>query len=472
MTSTLPPDFKRSAEDHGIDPVELERQWARLQQGPSHCTPDAPCQRGQGIQTLSPTELERLSRKGAALREDQAVRLVPASGAASRMFKALATKNAEAVEQLDARWAEFPFHAAAEATGPTGSAQERLEAVMERLAMPAMPKGGLDFHLYPDGPRTAFEEHMREWRATLPDALAPSVHFTLPAQGREDWAAKLGRWAGTIGVTVTDSVQHPSTDTMAVDADGRPFLMEGGAPLFRPGGHGALLRNLSDLACDHPGALISVKNIDNVRPMTAHDEVLPWRRALLGLAAELDEARKEALRAQHSGNTEPAVEWLRKGVRASEAYPEDQAALAKALDRPLLVAGMVRNEGEPGGGPFWLRDDEGVLRAQIVESAEMDLADPRIGNCIAGATHFNPVDLVCAVHDSDGRPYDLSNFVDGRRDFLVSKSHGGRPLIGLEHPGLWNGAMGRWNTLFVEVPSRTFAPVKTVFDLLRPAHRV
>ena len=139
MTPALSPDFKQSAEDHGIDPVELERQWARLQQGPSHCAPDAPCQRGHGIQTLSPAELERLSRKGAALREDQAVRLVPASGAASRMFKALAMKNAAAVEQLDARWAEFPFHAAAEATGPTCSAQERLEAVMERLAMPAMP---------------------------------------------------------------------------------------------------------------------------------------------------------------------------------------------------------------------------------------------------------------------------------------------------------------------------------------------
>lgn len=422
---------------------------------------------------MSQIELERLSRRGAALREDQAVRLVPASGAASRMFKALATKSAAAIEQLDVRWKEFPFHAAAEATGPTDSAQERLEAVLERLSMPAMPKGGLDFHLYPDGPRTAFEEHMVEWKATLPDAHAPQVHFTLPEQGREGWAAKLGRWAETIGVMVTDSVQHPSTDTMAVDADGRPFQLEDGAPLFRPGGHGALLRNLSDLAGNHPGALISVKNIDNVRPMTAHDEVLPWRRAMLGLAAELDGERREAIKALQSGEPEPALEWLGKGFRAaSEAFPEDQAALAKALDRPLLVAGMVRNEGEPGGGPFWLRDDEGVLRAQIVESAEMDLADPRIGNCIAGATHFNPVDLVCAVHDADGRLYDLNKFVDGRRDFLVSKSHGGRPLIGLEHPGLWNGAMGRWNTLFVEVPSRTFAPVKTVFDLLRPAHRV
>jgi hypothetical protein len=165
--------------------------------------------------------------------------------------------------------------------------------------------------------------------------------------------------------------------------------------------------------------------------------------------------------------------WLTQGFRhPGEPQPDDVASLIEALDRPLLVAGMVRNEGEPGGGPFWLRDAEGVLRAQIVESAEMDLGDPRIGNCIAGATHFNPVDLVCVMHDAEGQPYDLQRFVDKRRDFLVSKSHGGRPLIGLEHPGLWNGAMGLWNTYFVEVPSSTFAPVKTVFDLLRPAHQV
>ena len=142
----------------------------------------------------------------------------------------------------------------------------------------------------------------------------------------------------------------------------------------------------------------------------------------------------------------------------SAPRPDGVSALRSALDRPLLVAGMVRNEGEPGGGPFWLLDDEGTLRAQIVESAEMDLGNPLIGNCIAGATHFNPVDLICVMHNDQGVPYDLSRFVDPRRDFLVSKSHAGRPLIGLEHPGLWNGSMGRWNTLFVEVPSRTFAP--------------
>ena len=252
-----------------------------------------------------------------------------------------------------------------------------------------------------------------------------------------------------------------------------PILTHDGRPLFRPGGHGSLLFNLSELGRVHPGALVSIKNIDNVRPTTAHEVVIPWRQALLGLAGDLEERRRAALVALQKGDTAPALNWLFSGFRhPAEPKPSGVDALIEALDRPMLVAGMVRNEGEPGGGPFWLRDSAGVLRAQIVESAEMNMADPRIGNCISGATHFNPVDLVCALHDFEGKPYDLSAFVDARRDFLVSKSHAGKPLLGLEHPGLWNGAMGCWNTYFVEVPSETFAPVKTVFDLLRPAHRV
>lgn len=299
----------------------------------------------------------------------------------------------------------------------------------------------------------------------------PQVHFTLPEEGRPHWESLLQVWAVETGVVVSTSVQHPSTDTIAMGADGRPFMVDG-KPLFRPGGHGALLHNLSELAHAHPGALVSIKNIDNVRPSTAYDEVIPWRQALLGLTDALNASRLAALAALRDGDMEPAHRWLEGGFsRSGEPRPASIDGLRHALDRPLLVAGMVRNEGEPGGGPFWLRDADGVLRAQIVESAEMDLADPRIGNCMDGATHFNPVDLVCALHDSNGAPYPLAAFVDGRRDFLVSKSHAGRALIGLEHPGLWNGAMGKWNTYFVEVPSRTFAPVKTVFDLLRPAHR-
>lgn len=473
MRHALPDALRAAAAERDIPEAELMRQWSRLKGNPSYCTPHSPCQRGSGIQSIPESELRRLAAIGIRLNAAEAVRMVPASGAASRMFKALASRHPEAMAQLDARWSAFPFRQIAEESGPCGDAESRWEAVMERLDLPSMPKGGLPFHVYPNGVRTAFEEHMHEWRATVPEAEAPHVHFTLPALGRAHWHGAIERWATLLGVTVSSSVQHPATDTMAVDAAGQPFMLEDGTPLFRPGGHGALLRNLSDIAHAHPGALVSIKNIDNVRPESAHDEVLPWRRALLGLARELDVERHAALAALAEGDTAPAIRWLDRGFR----HPEEQITrepdgLRRALDRPLLVAGMVRNEGEPGGGPFWLRDDEGTLRAQIVESAEMDVTDERIGNCMAGATHFNPVDLVCVLHDAQGRPHDLGLYVDPRRDFLVSKSHGGKPLTGLEHPGLWNGAMGRWNTLFVEVPSRTFAPVKTVFDLLRPAHRL
>ena len=472
MAEPLSPDFRSVAESHGIGAPELERQWKRLQSGPSFCTPEEPCRRGNGIHTLSEGDCAAYATAGAALNADDAVRFVPASGAASRMFKALAAGQSDAVEQLNARWSEFPFREAAEATGPCDDAKERLEAVMDRLALPDMPKGGLPFHRYAEGIRTAFEEHMHEWRATLPSADRPAVHFTLPGENRAHWESELGSWAEQIGVGLSTSVQHPSTDTMAVDGSGRPFVKENGQPLFRPGGHGSLLFNLAAIGQAHPGALVSVKNIDNVRPSTAHGDVIPWRQAMLGLSHDLNRARIQALKALDAGDSGPARSWLQRGFRHHSAtYPSDCDTLRNALDRPLLVAGMVRNEGEPGGGPFWLRDKEDILRAQIVESAEMDLADPRIGNCMAGATHFNPVDLVCVLHDAGGAPYDLSRFVDDRRDFLVSKSYAGRPLVGLEHPGLWNGAMGLWNTYFVEVPSRTFAPVKTIFDLLRPAHR-
>lgn len=472
MPKQLPSVFLQAAIEHGISESELNRQWVRLQSGPSHCAPLAPCRRGDGIHTFSPTELVRWAEQGASLNDGAVVRFVPASGAASRMFKALASKNQDAVDQLNRRWEEFPFRADAEATGPCDGADQKWDAVMRRLGLPDMPKGALPFHLYPDGARTAFEEHMREWKATLSESKRPLIHYTLPDSGREDWEQLLSVASGRSGVDVSTSVQHPATDTMAVGEDGQPFVTSEGHPLFRPGGHGALLKNLADLGRMHPGALISIKNIDNVRPESAHAVVLPWRRALLGWAAELDARRRDALQALAQGNLTPAKLWLAEGfAHPGDPRPETREALTAALDRPLLVAGMVRNEGEPGGGPFWLRDSDGVLRAQIVESAEMDLADPQIGNCIAGATHFNPVDLVCVLHDEAGKPYDLNRFIDSRRDFLVSKSHGGRSLMGLEHPGLWNGAMGCWNTYFVEVPSETFAPVKTIFDLLRPSHK-
>jgi hypothetical protein len=227
---------------------------------------------------------------------------------------------------------------------------------------------------------------------------------------------------------VSFSEQHPSTDTLAATLDGEPFRDEAGSLLFRPAGHGALLRNLQGLG----GDVVVIKNIDNVRPIEVSGEVIRWKRLLIGYLLQLLE------RTPH--------------------------------DRPVRVCGVVRNEGEPGGAPFWVVDRNGQRTLQIVESSQVDLDDPAQRAIFESSTHFNPVDLVCAVRDPSGHPFDLSEFVDPMAVFRAKKSYGGRELLALERPGLWNGAMARWHTTFVEVPACTFAPVKTVFDLLRPEH--
>ena len=358
------------------------------------------------------------------------VRFVPASGAASRMFKALVARDPSAIVQLDARWDEFPFRAMAEAAGPCGSSEERWEAVIEILNLPAHPKGALPFHVEEDGVKTAFEAQLIEWSRTLDSGGAP-LHFTLTADGMSTHLGAIRALAERVGVPVEASIQDPSTDTVALDDQGAPFLKPDGTPLFRPGGHGALLHNLAAIARAHRGALVSVKNIDNVRPTDALEAVVPWRQALIGMAAGLVASRNEALAALREGQVDPARDWIRKSsAHPAEVISEDASELWSMLDRPLLVAGMVQNEGEPGGGPFWLRDDQGSIRAQIVEWAEMDIDDPMVLEEVGRATHFNPVDLVCAMHDEMGNPYDLDGFVDGSRDFLVSKSYAGRPLKG------------------------------------------
>ena len=225
--------------------------------------------------------------------------------------------------------------------------------------------------------------------------------------------------------------QEPATDTLAVDLDGRPVRGADGALLLRPGGHGALLGNLERCGAD----LVVIKNIDNIVPDRLKETTARWKKLLVGYLTQLQEAFKHH------------------------------------LQRPLRVCGVVPNQGQPGGGPFWVRGADGRLSVQIVESAQVDMADRAQRSLWQAATHFNPVDLACALCDPRGRPYALASYVDPRTAFVATKDHDGRPLRALEHPGLWNGAMADWYTVFVEVPAETFAPVKTVLDLLRPEHR-
>ena len=283
--------------------------------------------------------------------------------------------------------------------------------------------------------RTPFEEHLVEAAATVRDAAGVCrVHVTVPPGHRAAFEAVLEearpRLEGGTGARfeVRFSEQAPSTDTVAIDESGALFRDSEGRLLFRPGGHGALLKNLAESG----GDVVLVKNVDNVVPDDLRAPTILWKRLLAGCL----------------------VRFERTPTRT----------------RPLRVCGVVRNEGEPGGGPFWVRGPRGETR-QIVESAQVDLANPEQAAIFRAATHFNPVDLACSLRDASGRPFDLPRFVDERAVFIAKKTHEGRTLFALERPGLWNGAMAFWETLFVEVPKETFSPVKTVLDLLRREHQ-
>lgn len=490
----------------GIARAEFERQLELFAQPPPALHLDRPCRVGDGITVLDPErEPWLLARAEGARRAGRCQAFIPASGAASRMFEAaLGCLLAGAVDSGGsdgASAATLALLRELEATPfrePLGQllagrgedfrrlrdAGRHLD-LLEALLLPAgldyarTPKALLPFHDAAPGPRTAFEEHLWEAAVTVagPGGIA-RVHFTIAADHEPAFRAELERvmpgvtTATGVALEVTFSHQDCATGTIAVDLDNQPYRLADGTLLFRPGGHGALLSNLQALAI--AGAdLVFVKNIDNVLPDSGRNLVVGWRLLLLGhlleLEAELTHWRRRA--GEDAEGRAGAAAFLaeRFGLRPPVAEPTEHS-LQERLRRPLRVCGMVRNQGEPGGGPFWAADREGEITRQIVEASQVS-ADPAQRAILASSTHFNPVDLVCALRDPEGKPYELAAFVDPSTVFITEKSADGRPLKALERPGLWNGAMAGWHTAFVEVPAATFAPVKTVLDLLRPEHR-
>jgi hypothetical protein len=408
------------------------------------------CTVGDGILRLDEAAQAKAEAQGAELlKGSRAAKFVPASGAATRMFKDLlaALEHDEGmpskpVTELFFAAAQFAFHNTwKEALGDkndkafnmhlaTGEWKRVLKALLESpgLGYAKAPKAFLEFHRVDGRSRTALEEHWHE-AAQLP---VKKLHFTVSPEHEAGFHALVGglrplmSFAGAGWVDLGYSFQDPSTDTLAGDGQGGLYRDQDGKLVLRPGGHGSLIKNLQALAKVADVAVI--KNIDNICHPRLWAESLRWKRILAGVLAD---------------------------------------ALKDGWDRPVRVVGMVPNTGEPGGGPFWIADGS----AQVVESAQMDLKDPAQDAIFKAATHFNPVDLVCRLTDKDGQPFDLDAFVDPSAVFLSTKSQNGKPLVALERPGLWNGAMAKWKTVFVEVPLETFNPVKTVFDLLKPAHQ-
>lgn len=348
-----------------------------------------------------------------------------------------------------------------------------------------LPKGLLLFHQYPEGARTAAEEHLVEAAHYAKNRnLVSRIHFTISPEHLSRFQELFNRvihgYEAHFGVhfEITFSEQLPSTDTIAVDEQNQPFRTSTGTLLFRPGGHGSLLYNLQRLDAD----LIFIKNIDNIVPDRLKEPTIRYKMLIGGYLIYMMEYTHRFLRLASEGQLEQeALDQIALFAKEKlglslppfqvEMAPEEiQAWLFSKLNRPMRVCGMVRNEGEPGGGPFWVNDHEGNLSLQIVESTQIDMTNGKQLHIVNESTHFNPVDLVCCIKDYRGDLFDLSKFVDEKTGFISSKSSEGKKLKALERPGLWNGAMANWITVFIEVPVITFNPVKTVNDLLRKEH--
>lgn len=529
---------------HGLSPEKVEQQLETFKTGIPFVKLVAPATLEGGIRKLSKTEIKKYAEKYDAQNMD-IVKFVPASGAATRMFKDLqgfqnlvglhdrtwkwgkkATsrlgdlareRQGEAVkglqgDELFEKELNKPEHKPVREffkTLPDFAFYELLRSETQKhypdfddfseteknyillktlldkdkLNFSNLPKGLVPFHKYANETRTAFEEHFFE-----ANALGSNVklHFTIAEKHLEKFKREYkkitnfspleGDAEGRGGLIPSHfgevgwGFQEKSTDTIAVDMENKPFRDENGKLVFRPAGHGALLENLNTIDAD----IIFIKNIDNVSTEKNLSAIAEHKKALAGILLELQTGvfgLLKNLQGSVSDKTrEEAHIFLKEKLNISNP-PENITHIKTLFDRPIRVCGMVKNTGAPGGGPFWVQEEDGKISLQIVETAQIDLENPQQKEIFENATHFNPVDLVCGVKNYKGKKFDLMEFSNSKRGFITLKSMNGKSLKALELPGLWNGAMEHWNTVFVEVPLETFNPVKTVMDLLKPGHQ-
>ncbi|MCQ2154637.1 MAG: DUF4301 family protein [Bacteroidales bacterium] len=455
----------------------------------------APATPSKGIKVLSENEVSKAvetAEKALSLpvcnvtcRGLKFAKFVPASGAASRMFKDLLNKNVIATNKFVSNIDKFAFYDKSIYADINGEALVDFTLGKGGLDYASKPKGVLKFHKYEDEVRTAIAEHLveaarymknSEGQADLVITISPE-HQSLFDEAIAEVKSKYENKYG-VSYNIKTVFQYKWTDTIAVTPEGEPFLTDDGTVLHRPGGHGALINNLNEVDAD----VVSIKNIDNVSvesylPMTAK-----WKRVLIGTALLYREEINNFIKRLNTSASNDLCAEIESFLKdelciglptsySAATVEEKVKILYSYLHRPIRVCGMVKNEGEPGGGPFLVREKDGGTSLQILEGVQINQNDAHAVECLKSSTHFNPVDLVCVLTDENGRHYNLLEYVDEDAGFISSKSYQGRDLRALELPGLWNGSMSRWNTVFVEVPIETFNPVKTVLDLLRPAHQ-
>ena len=467
-------------EEHGLTPAALETQLKNFREGFPFLPVTRAASCGDGIRVLDAAGIEQAAARYDRAKESlRVVKFVPASGAATRMFKDLFEfvregRRTAVVGELLANRRRFAFWP--ELRTIIGDDADELRTVenivAEGLRYGETPKGLVSFHRYGDEVRKAVEEHLVEGAQYAAAGGEVKIHFTVSPEHLTRFEAllaeKIPGYESRFGVKyrISFSVQDPSTDTLAVNPDCTPFRRADGRLLFRPAGHGALIGNLGKIDAD----IVFVKNIDNVTTDARRSDTVLYKKALAGVLLALQERIFEYLMALEvpGAELEPIAAFIENELCVKLPKDYGTALLRQVLDRPIRVCGMVRNEGEPGGGPFWVAGADGLVTLQIAESNQIA---PEKRELMRSATHFNPVDLVCSFRTSKGGRFDLREFVDPATGFISRKSDGGRELLAQELPGLWNGAMARWNTVFVEVPITTFSPVKVVTDLLRPEHQ-
>lgn len=499
----------------GIAMEKVRRQLIIFRNGISKIVLEKPAVINDGIMALSKEDAEKYADLFDSQKENFTLKkFVPASGAASRMFKFLCEfiaefdpgketinayinrKNSQSLSVFLAGAEKFPFYndvLEASRSNPYYNNWDKnlkyYNFIKTMLAKGQFdfankPKGILPFHTYPDFTATPVHEHLKEAAAYASSHGIADVHFTISEEhldgfldAIENVKPQIEHESG-IKITYSFSNQHKETDTLAVDLNNLPFRDEDSKLVFRPGGHGALIENLNELDAD----IVFIKNIDNVSHNNIHTIAL-YKKALAGMLVELQQqifAFIEKIDSNELSDSDMREMVIFAKEKLSIDIPEDVVKythedkieyLRELLYRPIRVCGMVKNEGEPGGGPFWVKGEKGRHSLQIVESSQIDLDDKGQQKILAESTHFNPVDLVCGLKNHKGDKFDLCEFIDTDAGFIVYKHKHGKDVKSYELPGLWNGAMAGWITVFVEVPLETFNPVKTVNDLLKPAHQ-